>query len=109
MQMYVFAQEAFAHLPHQSWLFDSQHLGAQKQKVNRRVKMPAIFQKLNGQSLWTASRKDNRKRRGKDEEKWKCTEKLLTTIQIRQVERPPLPRAEAMANWKQGKKRMYYK
>lgn len=42
----------------QPWLFDFQGPGAQKQRVNRRIRMPAIFQKVNGQSLWTASGKD---------------------------------------------------
>jgi len=54
-------------------------------------------------------RKDKRKQRGKSEEKLKCTEKILTTVWIRQVERPPSPRAEILANWKQEKKRKYYK
>lgn len=34
---------------------------------------------------------------------------ILATVHIRHVHRPPLPRAEAVANWKQGKKRKYCK
>lgn len=84
MQMDVFAQEALAHLPQEPCLFDFQRLSAQKQRVNRRIRMPVIFQKLNGQSLWTVSRKGNRKQRGGgNEEEWKCREKILTTIQIK--------------------------
>lgn len=45
----------------------------------------------------------------KTKEERKCTEKILITVQTRQVERPQLPRAEAMANWKQEKKMKYYK
>lgn len=58
MQINVFAQEAHAHLPHSLGFSTFGGLGAQKQRVNRGIRMPAIFQKVNGQSLWTASGKD---------------------------------------------------
>lgn len=35
---------------------------------------------------------------GKHEEKWKCAKKILPPVQIKQAERPPLVRAEVMAN-----------
>jgi len=62
MQMDIFAQEAFAHLPHKPWLFYFQRLGAQKQRVNRRIRMPAIFQKLkvSHYEQWAGRTKENK-------------------------------------------------
>lgn len=88
-----------AHLPPWALAFRLLVQGARKQRVNRRTRMPAIFQKLNGNLLRATCRKNKWKQRAKNEEKWKFTQSIFTAVQIRQVGTPPLSRAEAMANW----------